>query len=119
MRGSPNGLLEQATPASLQPVPHGEAAVGGRLLVRFNPTGEMFGGEVLAWREDQGQHHVLYDDGEEEWVDLSTETGLVWQGAQRGNSVSPGIPEGAFPSLLVSRLLTCTAWRQGRRWQLV
>ena len=69
----------------------------------------MFGGEVLAWREDQGQHHVLYDDGEEEWVELSAETGVVWQGAQRGTSVSPGIPEGANSSFLVSGFASCAA----------
>ena len=85
----------QATPTAA--IPQGEAAVGGRLLIKFAPTGDMFGGEVLAWNERKKRHHILYDDGEEEWVNLSSEKSLVWQGPQRGSSISPGIPEGTAP----------------------
>ncbi len=84
----------QGTPTGVQSVPKREAAVGGRLMLRFAPTGEMFGGEVLAWNDRKRLHHILYDDGEEEWVCLCAEKGLVWQGHQRGSSVSPGIPAG-------------------------
>ncbi|KAK9832914.1 hypothetical protein WJX74_001631 [Apatococcus lobatus] len=104
---------DQGTPSIQQSLPQGQAAVGGRLLVRFNPTGEMFGGEVLAWSECQKQHHVLYDDGEEEWMNLSAEDGLVWQGAQRGTSVSPGIPEGQS----VPKGRAAVGWRIAVHWK--
>ena len=57
----------------------------------------MQSGEVLAWDEDKARHHVLYDDGEDEWLDLGAER-LVWHKPGCRPAVAAGLPEGALPS---------------------
>ena len=59
--------------------------------------GRVQSGEVLAWDEDKARHHVLYDDGEDEWLDLGAER-LAWHKPGSRPAVAAGLPEGALPS---------------------
>lgn len=71
--------------------------------------GRVQSGEVLAWDEDKARHHVLYDDGEDEWLDLGAER-LVWHKPGSRPAVAAGLPEGALPSGLITgrqRRLLC------------
>ena len=51
-------------------------------------------GEVLAWCGERARHHVLYDDGEDEWLDLGAER-LVWHAPRGAPPVAAGLPDGA------------------------
>lgn len=55
-------------------------------------------GEVLAYDAEKGQHLVFYDDGEDEWVDLSQQP-VTWQEHVRGVTVAHGLPAGDYCSL--------------------
>lgn len=76
-------------------------------------------GEVLAFDAEKGQHLVFYDDGEDEWVDLSLQH-VTWQEHVRGVTVAHGLPAGDSlpaphmpPSFPSSRDCACRAV-----WQL-
>ena len=58
-------------------------------------------GEVLAFNAEKGQHLVFYDDGEDEWVDLSLQH-VTWHEHVRGVTVAHGLPAG---KALAARLL--------------
>lgn len=65
-------------------------------LCALAATQEQYRGEVIGFRkEDGGQHLVLYDDGEDEWIDVSQEE-PVWQAPLPGPSAcpAPGLPPG-------------------------
>lgn len=50
---------------------------------------------MLAYKEENGQHQVFYEDGEDEWVDLAAQQGkLTWQEPVRGLITAPGLPAG-------------------------
>lgn len=55
----------------------------------------MHRGEVLAYKEENGQHQVFYEDGEDEWVDLAAQKVATWQEPVRGVASAPGLPEGS------------------------
>ncbi len=57
--------------------------------------GTMHRGEVLAYKEENGQHQVFYEDGEDEWVDLAAQKIATWQEPVRGVVSAPGLPEGS------------------------
>lgn len=66
-------------------------------------TGQQYAGRVLAWRAGSagssptgGQALVLYDDGEDEWLDPSQEPGVQWHAPQPGTAscTAAGIPAG-------------------------
>jgi len=50
-------------------------------------------GEVLAYNAEKGHHLVFYDDGEDEWVDLSLQH-VTWHEHVRGVTVAHGFPAG-------------------------
>ena len=80
-------------------------------------TQEQYKGEVISFRkEDGGQHLVLYDDGEDEWVDVSQEE-PVWQAPLHGPPacVAPGLPPGKTNSLsCLDNHLLCATSKQRR-----
>lgn len=53
-------------------------------------------GEVLAYNAEKGHHLVFYDDGEDEWVDLSLQH-VTWHEHVRGVTVAHGFPAGDIP----------------------
>lgn len=67
--------------------------VGRRLWLYWPGDGQWHAGEVLAFRVRKGLHHVLYMDGEEEWVDLAKEE-VVWAKPLRMPPVAIGIVQG-------------------------
>ena len=50
---------------------------------------------VLAYDERRGQHHVLYDDAEEEWVHLPTDA-TSWAAGPPSCPTHGGLPPGAI-----------------------
>ena len=97
------------------------------LLVRsalcYGRTGEarVHSGEVLAWCEEKARHHVLYDDGEDEWLDLGAER-LVWHKPGSRPAVAAGLPEGASTDSHAgqrSLLLTCRSLVRSTRLAVV
>ena len=71
----------------------------------FDGDGRWYRAEVLGWDPARGRALLLYDDGEDEWVELEAEE-LSWHrplGAAH-SGVAPGLPRGA-------------PWRRGRCWQ--
>ncbi|KAK9821750.1 hypothetical protein WJX81_002727 [Elliptochloris bilobata] len=83
----PEPPLPPAVPASVAPPP-GTAAVGTRVSVFCGATSRWCPGLVLAHR--LGLHQVLYDDGEDEWLDLRCEAARALPPA----AVSAGLPTG-------------------------
>ncbi len=67
------------------------------VCVRVAPSGDgtVHRGEILAFKEESGQHQVFYEDGEDEWVDLAVQKVDSWQEPVRGVVTAPGLPEGA------------------------
>ncbi|KAK9810501.1 hypothetical protein WJX72_011850 [[Myrmecia] bisecta] len=78
-----------ATPAAAE----GAAAVGWRVAVLFVGDGKRYSGEVLAYNAKDKRHLVLYDDGEDEMLNLSMEA-VHWLSARNGKSVAAGLPPG-------------------------
>lgn len=66
-----------AKPSPSPPPAAGELAVNWRLQLRCPADGASHVGHVLAFRGLSGRHHILYADGEEEWVALAAES-LEW-----------------------------------------
>ena len=71
------------------PPRHTAEAVGWRIKVYWGGDGSWYEAEVLSFDEAKKKHHLLYLDGEEEWVDLSKEL-LVWVKASRHGAISAG-----------------------------
>ena len=56
--------------------------------------GRIYTGRVVAYSAAKGRHHLLYDDGEDEWVDITKEP-LTWHADRpRNSNVRAGLPEG-------------------------
>lgn len=71
-------------------------AVGRRLSVYWQGDGRWYAAEVLAHNARSGRHHLLYADGEDEWVDLRVEV-VAWARPQRERgaaSTAIGVNEG-------------------------
>ncbi len=69
-------------------------ALSQRTPGRCAGEARVHGGEVLAWCGERARHHVLYDDGEDEWLDLAAER-LVWHAPRGAPPVAAGLPDGA------------------------
>ncbi|CAL8467270.1 g6807 [Coccomyxa elongata] len=93
--------------------PQGIAAVGWRVTVPFEGDGTMHRGEVLAYKEENGQHQVFYEDGEDEWVDLAAQKIATWQEPVRGVVSAPGLPEGTP----LPKGRAAIGWRIGVYWR--
>lgn len=66
-----------------------EEAVGWRIKLFWGADGAWYEAEVLSYDDHKHRHHVLYLDGEEEWVALNQEM-VVWLKASRHGAVSAG-----------------------------
>ena len=64
---------------------------------------------MLAFNAEKGQHLVFYDDGEDEWVDLSLQH-VAWHEHARGVTVAHGLPAGD-PRSVIDALCTATQHR--------
>ena len=51
---------------------------------------------MLAYDRSRGAHHVLYEDGEDEWLKLPAEV-VSWQRGAPGGTLGAGLSVGAFP----------------------
>lgn len=57
--------------------PDGENALGWVVKIYCRADGMFHEGQLIAYKADAQQHHVLYKDGEDEWIQLQQEA-LEW-----------------------------------------
>jgi hypothetical protein len=93
--GLPRAPIVAVAPQVVGLGPRGEAAVGWRLELYTAPQCRWYRAEVLAFK-DNGFHHLLYQDGEDEWVDLSREA-VQWLTCAPLSPLGAGLPPGKFP----------------------
>jgi hypothetical protein len=93
--------------------PSEQAAVGWRINFWWAGTREWVEGEVLAHREADGRHHVVFADGEDEWLHLDREC-IRWLGntKQRGSQLRP-IAFGLDSGQLAPKGRDAVKWRVG------
>ena len=77
--------------------PAKEAAVGWRVIVCCRADGMSYEGQVLAYKAATGLHHVLYSDGEDEWLSLVKEQ-TQWLEHHRGTIPAGLLPGGCLPT---------------------
>ena len=87
-------------PAAATAVPHGTTAVGWGLSIYSYAEEAWVQGQVLSWSSRQGQHHVLYEDGEDEWLKLEEEN-VRWHKPNCSISHRAGLQKGMLPSSAV------------------
>lgn len=73
--------------------PATEEAVGWRIAVHCRADGKQHECQVLAYDAARGQHHVLYQDGEDEWLSLADEC-VESCSAGRCLPIMAGLPAG-------------------------
>ena len=69
-------LGESPAPTCQNPIeyePKGEAALGWMLSVFCKADGCYYDGQLIAYKPTTGLHHILYQDGEDEWLCLQQE----------------------------------------------
>lgn len=92
-----NRAESRATPSwSRCHVPPGHSAIGGRVSIFFPGDGHQHSGWVLAHDRRRGRHHVLYDDGEDEWIFLSADASS-WESASIHCPRHGGLPPDTEP----------------------
>ncbi len=64
--------------------------------MHFAGDGRQHAGWVLAHDPRSGRHHILYDDGEDEWADLQADA-LEWSPPPGAHAMHGGLPPGAHP----------------------
>ena len=84
-------------PAAPTALPQGTTAVGWGLSIFSYAEEAWVQGQVLSWNCRQGQHHVLYEDGEDEWLKLGEEH-LQWHHSKCNISQRAGLQKGALAS---------------------
>eukprot|EP00873_Tetraselmis_striata_P037975 jgi/Tetstr1/458239/TSEL_044727.t1 len=92
--------------------PRGHNAVGYRIGILWEADGAYHHGEVLAYIDHKHKHHILYDDGEDEWIQLTKEA-KVWRHKGRGASLPAGIAQGDS----APRGRSAIGWRIGVYWK--
>eukprot|EP00884_Botryococcus_braunii_P019151 jgi/Botrbrau1/591/Bobra.0010s0056.1 len=108
--GLPKAPLAAVAPQEVGLGPRGEAAVGWRLELYTAPQCRWYRAEVLAFNEN-GFHHLLYQDGEDEWVDLSREA-VQWLTSAPLEPLGAGLP----PGQLVPVGQQAVGWRVSVYW---
>lgn len=109
----PKQPAADATQAS-QPAPAlDETAVGWQLSIFWGAMGAFVPGEVLAY--NKGRHLVLYQDGEDEWLELAKET-ILWHSLYRANSLNKQ-PAGLLPDGKPPKGRHAVGWRVGIYWR--
>lgn len=71
------------------PAPAGPACDGWRVSIFWGGDGLYHKGDIIAYDPQSKKHHMLYLDGEEEWVDLSREA-VVWHRQSNHKAISVG-----------------------------
>lgn len=101
-------------PAQAAAVPQGATAVGWGLSI-FSQAEEVWvRGEVISWNSRQGQYHVLYEDGEDEWLKLGKEN-VQWHSNKSTILETAGLQNGE--SLFVDPEHNCIGFWQACRHQ--
>ena len=80
-------------PAAATAVPQGTAAVGWGLSIFSHAEEVWVHGQVVSWNSRQGQHHVLYEDGEDEWLKLGEEQ-VRWHSSKCNIARRAGLQNG-------------------------
>ncbi|DBA82770.1 hypothetical protein WJX77_000353 [Trebouxia sp. C0004] len=93
-------------------VPQGAAAVGWGLSIYSQAEEIWVRGEVISWNSRQGQYHVLYEDGEDEWLKLAKEN-VQWHSSRSTISETAGLQKGRQ----VPQGLEAVGWRIGVYWR--
>ncbi|KAL0037417.1 hypothetical protein WJX79_006871 [Trebouxia sp. C0005] len=93
-------------------VPQGAAAVGWGLSIYSQAEEVWVRGEVISWNSRQGQYHVLYEDGEDEWLRLAKEN-VQWHSSRSTISETAGLQKGRR----VPQGLAAVGWRIGVYWR--
>ncbi len=79
-----------------------------QLSLLFDGDGQWYRGEVIGYDAATSRALLLYDDGEDEWVDLGQEE-LSWHCQLAGHSgVYPGVPRGEDAARRGGRGPSCT-----------
>lgn len=82
-------MPKEALRSGTDKAPQGAAAVGRRVTVYCHVDGEFYRAEVLCFDRLAKRHHVLYDDGEDEWLSLPEEH-CSWQRTPRQQAAGAG-----------------------------
>lgn len=98
-----------------------EEAEGWHIRIRALMDGKMYGAEVLRFNANTNKHHLLYEDGEDEWVNLKEEeiewVGLVPEGRP---NVCPGVVQDVLGTYQVPGRKpegkAAVGWRVGVFW---
>lgn len=81
---------------SVPPPPPPPPPAPAQVSVLFDGDGQWYRGEVVGYDPRRGRALILYDDGEDEWVELGQEE-LTWHCQLAGHSgIYPGVPRGAW-----------------------
>ena len=107
--GVPSSAAQSDSASTQQPAvatagstaePQAFAAVGWGLSI-FSYAEEVWvKGQVLSWNVRQGQHHVLYEDGEDEWLKLGKEH-VQWHSHKCDIAQRAGLQNGVCTALTV------------------
>ena len=62
-----------------QAQPHGKDLIGERVTVYWPLEHEWFNGRISA-KNAAGKHHIAYDDGDKDWVNLAEEKWKLLEG---------------------------------------
>ena len=90
-------------PAVATALPQGTTAVGWGLSIYSHAEEAWVQGQVLSWSSRQGQHHVLYEDGEDEWLKLGEEH-VRWHHHKCNISRRAGLQKGMFAAVSSARI---------------
>ena len=87
--------------------PEREAALGWLVSIGCRADGCQYEGQLIAFEAATGLHHILYIDGEDEWINLSAEQ-IVWF-EHLHRPISAGLKQGehAYEFALVLQLALC------------
>ena len=91
-------------PAAATAAPQGTTAVGWGLSIFSYAEEAWLQAQVLSWNSRQAQHHVLYEDGEDEWLKLGEEH-VRWSHSKCNISQRAGLQEGTLASSPVALLV--------------
>lgn len=74
--------------------------MGWRVGILWEADGNYYEGEVLSFNSKSSKHHILYEDGEDEWVQLNKEV-KCWRHKGRGASKPAGLAPGVVSSVII------------------
>ncbi len=99
-RGSNADSASTRQLAGVTAVPQGAAAVGWGLSIYSQAEEVWVRGEVISWNSRQGQYHVLYEDGEDEWLKLAKEN-VQWHSSRSTISETAGLQKGKLDMIFI------------------